>query len=410
VDSKLAAAIHGEVERHRESILRFLREIIAIPSFDSQIGPVVERINQEMRDLGFDEVRVDSMGNSVGRMGNGPKILLLDSHIDTVGIGDPGQWQWDPFQGKVEDGVLYALGASDEKSSTPGMIYGIKIMKDLGLLDDFTVYYFGNMEEWCDGIAPHALVEVEGVKPDFVVIGEPTCMRIYRGHRGRVELKITTKGRTCHASAPERGVNAIYRMAPIIEQISAMGPQFKDDPFLGRGSIVVSKVECKTPSLNAVPDECTIYIDRRLTFGEDEACAIAELEALPAVAAAGKVEELFYDDPSYTGFVFPVSKYYPPWALPAEHPLVQGAQDAFRAAYDGREPELGKWVFSTNGTYWMGKAGIPSIGFGPGNEVHAHTVLDQVPLEEVVAATEFYASLPAALAARLRQESSDPQG
>ncbi|MBC7324778.1 MAG: M20/M25/M40 family metallo-hydrolase, partial [Moorella sp. (in: Bacteria)] len=168
-----------------------------------------ERIGQEMKKLRFDDVFLDSMGNIVGRIGNGPRVLLYDSHIDTVDIADSDQWQWDPYQGKIENGIFYGLGAGDEKNSTPGMVYGLKIMKDLGLTRDFTLYYFGNIEEICDGVAPNSLVVTDKIKPDFVVIGEPTKMNIYRGHRGRVELKVTTKGRTCHASAPERGVNAV---------------------------------------------------------------------------------------------------------------------------------------------------------------------------------------------------------
>ncbi len=399
MDSKIVEKIKAEVKKHEKAIVKFMRDICAIPSFDSKIGDVVKRINQEMSSLGFDEVFVDKMGNSVGRVGNGPVKILLDSHIDTVGIADRTQWKWDPFKGKVENNILYALGACDEKGSTPGMVYSMKILKDLGLLDGVTVYYFGNMEEECDGIAPNSLVETDKIKPDFVIVGEPTCMRIYRGHRGRVEMKVTTKGRTCHASAPERGENAVYKMMPIVQEISQMSHVFRDDQFLGKGSIVVSKIECKTPSLNAVPDECTIYLDRRLTFGETEKIAMDEIKSLPSMKN-GVVEELFYDTPSYTGFVFPVSKYYPPWALDAKHPLVQAGIQAYKAAYDGKDPEVGKWVFSTNGTYWMGKANIPSIGFGPGNEVHAHTVNDQVPLDEVVKCAEVYSLLPLALKKR----------
>ncbi|HOT28664.1 MAG TPA: YgeY family selenium metabolism-linked hydrolase [Candidatus Ozemobacteraceae bacterium] len=396
IDKGMIEKIQAEVKKHEPAMVQFMRDICAIPSYESKIGDVVKRINDEMKKLGFDEVFVDKMGNSVGRVGNGPVKIVFDSHIDTVGIADPTQWKWDPFKGKVENGILYALGACDEKGSTPGMVYALKILKDLNLLDGYSLYYFGNMEEECDGIAPHSLVETEKIKPDFVVIGEPTCMRIYRGHRGRVELKVTTKGRTCHASAPERGDNAIYKMTPIIDEISKMSHMFKDDPFLGKGSVVVSKIECKTPSLNAVPDECTIYLDRRLTFGENEESSIKELESLPSMKN-GKVEELFYDTPSYTGFVFPVSKYYPPWALDPKHPLVRAGIEAYKACHDDKEPVVDKWVFSTNGTYWMGKANIPSIGFGPGNEVHAHTVNDQVPLAEVVKCAEFYAMLPLAL-------------
>ncbi|HQG28262.1 MAG TPA: YgeY family selenium metabolism-linked hydrolase [Candidatus Ozemobacteraceae bacterium] len=396
IDKGMIEKIQAEVKKHEPAMVQFMRDICAIPSYESKIGDVVKRINDEMKKLGFDEVFVDKMGNSVGRVGNGPVKIVFDSHIDTVGIADPTQWKWDPFKGKVENGILYALGACDEKGSTPGMVYALKILKDLNLLDGYSLYYFGNMEEECDGIAPHSLVETEKIKPDFVVIGEPTCMRIYRGHRGRVELKVTTKGRTCHASAPERGDNAIYKMTPIIDEISKMSHMFKDDPFLGKGSVVVSKIECKTPSLNAVPDEYTIYLDRRLTFGENEESSIKELESLPSMKN-GKVEELFYDTPSYTGFVFPVSKYYPPWALDPKHPLVRAGIEAYKACHDDKEPVVDKWVFSTNGTYWMGKANIPSIGFGPGNEVHAHTVNDQVPLAEVVKCAEFYAMLPLAL-------------
>lgn len=397
IDKNLVAKIQAEVKKHEPAMIQFMKDIVAIPSYDSKIGDVVQRINEEMLKLGFDEVFTDKMGNSVGRVGNGPVKIVFDSHIDTVGIADRTQWKWDPFKGKIENGIMYGLGCCDEKGSTPGMVYALKILKDLKLLDGVTLYYFGNMEEECDGIAPHSFVETEKIKPDFVVIGEPTCMRIYRGHRGRVELKVTTKGRTCHASAPERGDNAVYKMMPIVNEISQMSHMFKTDAFLGKGSVVVSKIECKTPSLNAVPDECTIYLDRRLTFGENEASAIAELESLPSIKKDGKVEELFYDTPSYTGFVFPVSKYYPPWSLDPKHPLVQAGVSAYKATHQDKEPTVDKWVFSTNGTYWMGKANIPSIGFGPGNEIYAHTVNDQVPLDEVVKCTEFYAALPLAL-------------
>ena len=197
-----AEEIKAKIDPHRPAILQFMREICAIPSMDSKIGPVGERIAAEMRKLGYDEVRFDKMGNILGRIGTGKRTIVYDSHIDTVGVGDPASWGWDPFQGKVEDGVLYARGACDEKGSTPGMIYGLAIALDLGLLDGWTAYYFGNMEEWCDGIAPNSFVEVDPqVKPDFVVIGEPTKMNVYRGHKGRLEMKITAKGKSAHAAS-----------------------------------------------------------------------------------------------------------------------------------------------------------------------------------------------------------------
>ncbi len=391
-------AVRKAVQEAEEAIVQFLRDIVAIPSTDGQIREVGERVGQEMSELGFDDVWFDRMGNIVGRIGDGPVILVYDSHLDTVGIGDPDAWAWDPFQGKVENGILFARGACDEKGSTPGMVYGLAIARRLGLLEGVTAYYFGNMEEWCDGLAPHALVEVEGIRPDFVVIGEPTRMQIYRGHKGRVEMKVVAKGRSAHAASNELGDNAIYKLLPIIAGIRDLGPKLGRHPFLGEGKITVTDMKVRTPSINAVPDEATIWIDRRVTFGETKEQALAEVEALIPAAHREKgdirVEILQYDEPSYTGFVFPVEKYFPAWILEEDHPLVQAGLEAYRL-YFGQPTQTGKWNFSTNGTYWMGKAGIPSIGFGPGDEVHAHTVLDQVPLQDVVDATGVYALLPA---------------
>ncbi len=382
-----------------DDIINFLREIVAIPSMESQIGPVGERVATEMRKLGYDEVRFDKMGNILGRIGDGDRTIVYDSHIDTVGIGAPELWDWDPFEGEVKDGVFYARGACDEKGSTPGMLYGLAIARDLGLLDGWTAWYFGNMEEWCDGIAPNTFVEVDpGVRPDYVVIGEPTMMQVYRGHKGRLELKIISRGRSAHAASNHLGDNAIYKLLPIIAGIRDLEPELGNHDFLGPGRITVSDMHVSTPSINAVPDEATIFIDRRMTFGETKDDVLGQLRALipDEHRDSISVEELFYDEPSYTGFVYPVEKYFPAWAIEADHELVQAGQRV-RAEVGLPEGEAGKWDFSTNGIYWAGKANIPSIGFGPGDETTAHTVLDSVPLAEVVKATEFYALLPAQL-------------
>lgn len=394
VEQAVIEQIRSRVEAQREPIIQFLKDLCAIPSYDSQIRAVCERAEAEMKALGFDEVWFDQMGNVVGKIGNGPIKLLYDSHLDTVGIGDPEEWQWDPFTGKVEDGVFFARGACDEKGSTPGMIYGLALARELGLLDGVTGYYFGNMEEWCDGIAPHALVEAEGLRPDFVVIGEPTKMQVYRGHKGRVEIEVTAKGKSAHAASNFLGDNAIYKMLPVIDAISKLEPEFLDDPFLGHGRITVTDMHVKTPSINAVPDEAKIFIDRRVTFGEEPQAELERIKRVIGDRSDIHAEIMFYDDPSYTGFVFPVDKIFPAWALAESHEFVKAGVQAGQLLW-GEPLPTGKWDFSTNGIYWMGKAGIPSIGYGPGNEIHAHTVIDQVPLDDVVKATEWYALLPA---------------
>ena len=394
------ATLKSQVAARHDTIVNFLHEICAIPSMESLIGPVGERIQAEMRQLGFDEVRFDKMGNTIGRIGNGPKVIVYDSHIDTVGIGDRNDWDWDPFIGKTENGMFYARGASDEKGSTPGMVHGLALARDLGLLEGYTAYYFGNMEEWCDGIGPNSFAEADpAVKPDYVVIGEPTNMRVYRGHKGRIELKITAQGRSAHAASHYLGDNAVYKMMAVITQIRELDRRMRFGmgyhPVQGYPSIAVTNVEARTASLNAVPDQFTIYLDRHITSNEPRDEVIAQIKGLIPDYLQDEihVEELFYDTPSYTGFTFPVSKFYPPWFLDADHPLVDAGQQTVQALW-GAQRELGTWDFSTNGTYWAGKAGISSIGFGPGDEKNAHTIQEHVPVQEVVDSTLFYALFP----------------
>ncbi|MEE8584945.1 MAG: YgeY family selenium metabolism-linked hydrolase [Acidobacteriota bacterium] len=331
----------------------------------------------------------------VGRIGHGERILLFDSHIDTVGIGDAAQWEWDPFQGKVENGMLYARGALDEKGSTPGMIYGMALARDLGLLEGFTLYYLGNIEEACDGVACQAFHEWEKVTPDFVVIGEPTKMQVYRGHKGRLEMEVVSKGKSAHAASNFLGDNAIYKMLPVIDKIDKMDAVLPDDDFLGQGRITVSRISSISPSDNSVPDECRIFIDRRVTFGESKQSVLESIGQIlpPGRDGEFQVQELVYDTPSHTGAVFEYEKYFPAWAIPESHPLVAAGKGAVKAIWQ-RDKPAGKWDFSTNGNYWCGKAGIPCIGFGPGDEIYAHSVQEHVPLQDVVEATKFYALLP----------------
>lgn len=389
------------IEAHRDDIIQFLKDLCAIPSMDSQIKEVAERAAEEMRKLGFDKVWFDRQGNVVGEIGDGDKKIVFDSHIDTVGIGDPAEWDWDPFTGKVEDGVFFARGACDEKNSSPGMIYGLAFAHQLGLLDGYKAYYFGNIEEWDDGIAPQVFVQEEGIRPDYVVIGEPTRMQVYRGHKGRVELKITAKGKSAHAASNYLGDNAVYKLLPIIDHIQNMQPELGDHEFLGVGRITVTDMNVVTPSINAVPNEATVFVDRRMTFGEDAQSCLKQIRDIVGDRADITVEILRDSLTAYTGFALERDKIYPAWVLEEDDPYVQAGLETIKALGWQDAPTGGKWDFSTNGTYWRGIAGIPSIGFGPGNEIHAHTVLDQVPLEDVVQSTAFYALLPAMLKSKL---------
>jgi putative selenium metabolism hydrolase len=427
--TRLAAARTGgdirtevlrRAEAYRADIARFLRDMVAIPSPSGQERRVVDRILEEMRRVGFDEVYRDEVGSAVGRIGTGPATILYDGHIDTVGLGDPTAWTHDPYAGKVEDGRIYGLGTVDEKAAMAAMVHGGRIIKELGLDRDYTLYVVGTVqEEDGDGLAAGLFVEhlkaKTGRRPDLAVLGEPTDLAVYRGHRGRCEFKVVVKGRACHGSAPERGDNAVYKMGRVLEGIQRLAPRLKDDPFLGRGTITVTKIDSKSGSLNVVPDECTIVVDRRMTWGETPQSCLEELRGIvaelgepdapgkgPGVGGTGaEVALLDYDAVSYTGCPMRMAKEYPTWVTPEDSPAVTAG---LRAAEDlfGVRPPLGKWAFSTDGVSLAGGYGIPTIGYAPGHEVLAHTVGEWVAEDQLVKAAAFYAWFPAVAVDELR--------
>jgi putative selenium metabolism hydrolase len=392
-----AALVRETIAAQAEEIIAFLREIVAIPSYDGDIRAVAAAVAGRMSTLGFDDVRYDAMGNLLGRIGSGPRSILFDSHLDTVGVSDVAAWPWDPFAGKLEDGIVYGLGAGDEKGSTPAMLYGLATLKRHGLAGDWTLWYFGNIEEWCEGSACRALVETEGIVPDYVVVGESTNLDIYLGQRGRAEYQGIVTGRAGHGSAPERAESAIDKALPVLDAIRRMNGRLARHDFLGDGSIAVTRVHAAAGSANVIPDRCEFWIDRRLTIGETAESALAELNALPQARAAGARFTIpRWEQPSYTGYLLSQSLTFPSWLMPDDHPFVRAATRAKDLAL-GAATKPWRWDFSTNGVYWNGERGIPTIGFGPGDERYAHTVLDQVPAAEVVAAARFYACLPLAL-------------
>ena len=385
--------IAGRAQAAESDMVRFLRDLIAIPAESSEEGPVVERVRREMEKVGFDEVRVDPMGNVLGRIGNGRKIVMMDSHLDTVGVGDRREWAWDPYKGKVEDGYVYGRGACDQRAGIACLVYAGKIMKELALDGDYTFYAVGSiMEEDCDGLPWLYILREDKIRADCVVLTEPTNLRVYRGHRGRMEIEVHLRGVSCHASAPERGENAVYKMTRLVAAVEKLNERLRSDPFLGKGTVAVTEIRSVSPSLCAVPSACTIHLDRRLTAGDTKESAVAEVKALPGAEEA-EIEVLQYDRPSYTGLVYPMEKYYPTWLLAEDHPLVRAGIGTYQAVF-GKPPIVDKWVFSTNGVGSMGIMGVPTIGFGPGEEDVAHSVGERVAVSHLVAATQFYAAFP----------------
>jgi putative selenium metabolism hydrolase len=348
-----------------------------------------------MQDLGFPEVWVDPIGNVVGRVGpgHGP-TLMLNAHMDTVRVSARGSWAQDPFGASVEDGILYGLGSCDMKGGLAAMLYGAKLVQDAGAtLKGNLVVACVVQEEQCEGLGTRVLVEEGGVRPDWVVLGEPTNLNVSRGQRGRLEMRLVTHGRSAHAASPQLGENAIYSAARLVFGLELLADQLADDEFLGPGTLAVTDIASGASSRNAVPDSCALIIDRRLTLGENETKALAEVRRVIArEGVSADVEVTRYRTTSYTGYEYDKREFYPAWVMAADHPLVnamvQAAQTELR-----RRPQITCWGFSTEGVFTAGEAGIPTVGFGPGREEHAHTVHEHVRLDDVYAAARVYAQL-----------------
>ena len=385
--------------RLEPDLVTFMQDIIRIPSLSSQEGDVIDRIREEMEKLEYDEVKVDPMGNLIGRIGSGPRVIAIDGHVDTVDVGDPSLWDREPFSADIEDGILYGRGTSDMKGGVASSVYAGGLIKKRGIPGDVTLYVTATVqEEDCDGLCWQYIVNEDGIRPDLVCITEPTSLRVYRGHRGRMELEVHTSGISCHGSAPERGDNAVYKMAGIIADIEKLNERLEPRDPLGKGTVTISEIRSTSPSLCAVADGCTIHLDRRLTIGETEATSVAEIEALPSVQAArATVSVLDYDVPSHTGLSYPTRKYYPTWETPQEHPGVRAALTAHEATF-GEPAETGFWVFSTNAVATAGMHGIPTIGFGPGHEHFAHAPNEQTEVAHLVQSAAFYVALVDAFA------------
>ncbi len=384
-----------QAEFYKKDMTKFLRDMIAIPSESCDEEKVVLRIKEEMIKVGFDKIKIDPMGNILGYLGTGEHLIAMDAHIDTVGVGEIKNWDCDPYEGKEAGDVIFGRGGSDQEGGMASMVYAAKIINDLDLKNDYTLLVTGTVqEEDCDGLCWQYIINESKIKPEFVVITEPTSLNIYRGHRGRMEIKVSVTGISCHGSAPERGDNAIFKMAPILLELQDLHPKLLENKFLGKGSLTVSEIFFTSPSRCAVADSCYISIDRRLTDGETFESALEEIRNLEAVKKVNAVVEMYdYARPAYTGLVYPTKSYFPTWVLPEEHVVCQSTVNAYKGLFN-KEPKVDKWTFSTNAVSIMGRYNIPCIGFGPGHEEEAHAPNEKTWKSELVKASAMYATIP----------------
>ncbi len=419
-------------KKYEKDMTKFLRDLVKIPGESAQEEGVVKRIEQEMRALDFDKIQIDPMGNILGFIGKGEKIIGFDAHIDTVGIGNRENWDFDPYDGYETETEIGGRGTSDQLGGIVSAVYGAKIIKELNLLSaEYSVMVTGTVqEEDCDGLCWEYIIKEDKIRPLFVVSTEPTDGGIYRGQRGRMEIRVDVSGVSCHGSAPERGDNAIYKMAEILLNIRDLNEndasdeneikglvkmldekynkEWKEARFLGRGTVTTSEIFFTSPSRCAVADSCSISLDRRMTAGETFESCLEEIRALPAVKKYNaKVSMYNYERPSWTGLVYPIECYFPTWVIPEDHKVTEALKETYLALYGNKRtgsketekerverPLVDKWTFSTNGVSIMGRNGIPVIGFGPGAEAQAHAPNEKTWKDDLVKCAAVYALLP----------------
>ena len=428
------AKIKEAAQGYEAAMTKLLRDMVKFPGESCNEKAKVDRVAQEMRDLGYDKVEIDPMGNLLGYMGTGKTLIGYDGHIDTVGIGNIDNWTFDPYEGYENATEIGGRGVADQEGGIVSAVYGAKIMKDLGLLGDkFTVVVTATIqEEDCDGLCWQYIIKEGGVKPEFVVLTEPTDGGIYRGQRGRMEIRVDVKGVSCHGSAPERGENAIYKMADILGDVRALNnngagdstairglakmldekynPEWQEARFLGQGTIAASEIFFTSPSRCAVADSCAVSLDRRMTAGETWESCLQEIRDLPAAKKYGddvKVSMYEYSRPSYKGLEYPIECYFPTWVIPKDHAVTRAVEDAYVNLYGNERigpaetlearrarPLTDKWTFSTNGVTIMGRNGIPCIGIGPGAEAQAHAPNEKTWKQDLVTCAAVYAAIP----------------
>lgn len=386
-----AAEILRRAEVYRDDTARNLSRLVRLRSLSGQEREVNAELANQMRAAGFDAVAIDGLGNVIGRIGDGKRTLAIDAHMDTVDVGNPANWEFDPFGGEIRDGWVLGRGTVDQEGGAAAMVTAGRILKDVGFAGNLSFVCTGTvMEEDCDGLCWKYLIEEGGLRPDLVISTEPTSLRINRGQRGRMEIAVTFRGISAHGSAPERGRNAVYPAASACLEIAALNDRLRADPFLGKGSVAVTDMRASGPSLCALADHARLHLDRRLTLGETRETAVAEIEAIVRGTDA-TVEVLRYDEVAYTGLRYGMEKYYPTWLLPEDHDAVVRGVAVGRDLF-GAPPPVDRWTFSTNGVTINGLHGIPVIGFGPGDEPMAHAPNEKVAIADLVKASAFYAA------------------
>ena len=373
----------------KKELVEFAQSLVRTKSLSGQEEAVIKLIEKKMIALGYDEVTIDSMGNILGRIGSGEKSILFDSHVDTVEVKDESKWDFPPFSGDIVDGRLHGRGSVDMKSAVAASIYAGAIAKKMGFTSGKTVYVSCTVfEEDCDGENLKHLFKELDLKPGYVVICEPSDNVITLGHKGKAQISIKTHGVSAHGSAPEKGVNAIYEMAEIIQRVDKANLELMRKGEM-RGTLVMSRISSVSASLNAVPSECEVYLDRRIIPGETENDIRREMDQLiKDKNASWEIGTLHRK--SWTGMEITYEPFHLAWKIDLSHELARACIAAYQENFGSEPNQYDFWDFSTNAVTPVSME-IPTIGFGPGEYKLAHMRNESCKVDQILDACSFYA-------------------
>ncbi|EEP56301.1 YgeY family selenium metabolism-linked hydrolase [Clostridium butyricum] len=379
----------------KEELIKLCQDVIKIQSYSGNEGKLVKFLEKKMRECGFDDVIVDKYGSIIGKIkGKRPgNKVLFDAHIDTVPAEDSEKWSHDPFGAVIEDGRIYGRGTSDMKGSLSAMIIAAKYFaKDNNKDFPGEIYISGVVHEECfEGVASRNISEY--VKPDYVVIGEASHLNLKIGQRGRAEVVVETFGVPAHSANPEKGVNAVYSMAEIINKLQEI--PYEEDEFLGKGILELTDIKSSPyPGASVVPSYCKATYDRRLLVGETKESVLKPIVEL--------IEELRKNKPNvdykvsyargkekcHTGTFIEGERFFPAWCYDENEVFVKNTYEKLKSI--GIMPKITNYSFCTNGSHYAGEAGIKTIGFGPSKENIAHTIDEYIEIEQLEKACKGY--------------------
>ena len=371
-----------------DELIKETQKLLTFESYSGKEKKVSDYVEILMKRLGFRDVFRDEYGSVFGFIG--PKkdktAILFDSHTDVMPVR--GDWKFPPFSGKISNGKLYGRGSTDMKGPLCSSIFAAaEAQKNNRLMKQYVVSA-SVLEEEIEGVALGKIMD--RVKPENVVICEPSKLKIKLGHKGRIEYLLHVNGKTFHSAFPNKFDNTIHLAAKAISTLKDI--KFTNSHEMGEGVLTPTGLITNS-NTSMAPSETAIRFDRRTVPGDTEDLAKKEImdivNKIDPKAFSLKIEKS--TTITYTGEKIICEKSFKPWTLDKEHLLVKSLTEAVKK--NGIDVDMGYWGFCTNGVESMGNRQVNTIGLGPGNEELAHTTDEYIEIEQLHSACKVYQNL-----------------